>query len=105
MKIQFEKHLPYAALAVIVLILFYGIYFAKMLLQKRRGIATRQIGRKKDKSIRTVELLMGIATLGAPAAQLASILFGWNYMPADARLRAFASASSEILFFFFRSYA
>ena len=89
MKIQFEEHLPYAALAVIVLILFYGIYFAKMLLQKRRGIATRQIGRKKDKSIRTVELLMGIATLGAPAAQLASILFGWNYMPADARFTGF----------------
>ena len=89
MKIQFEEHLPYAALAVIVLILFYGIYFAKMLLQKRRGIATRQIGHKKDKSIRTAELLMGIATLGAPAAQLVSILFGWNYMPVNARFTGF----------------
>lgn len=30
-------------MALIVLAAFYGIYFAKMLIQKRRGIQTRQI--------------------------------------------------------------
>ena len=30
--------------ALLVLAIFYGIYFAKMLSQKRRGIQTRQLG-------------------------------------------------------------
>lgn len=75
--------------ALLVLAIFYGIYFAKMLSQKRRGIQTRQIGRRKEKSIRTVELLMSVATLGAPAAQLLSIALGWSRLPAGARLAGF----------------
>lgn len=68
MKLPLEDHLPYAVLALTVLVLFYGIYFTKMLAQKQRGIQTRQIGRRKEKSIHTVELLMNAATLGAPIA-------------------------------------
>lgn len=75
--------------ALLVLAIFYGIYFAKMLSQKRRGIQTRQIGRRKEKSIRTVELLMSVATLGAPAAQLLSIALGWSRLPAGTRLAGF----------------
>lgn len=56
--------------------MFYGIYFAKMLAQKRCGIRTRQIGRRKETSIHTVELLMSIATLPVVIAQLVSIAFG-----------------------------
>ena len=37
----------WAALALLVLAVFYSIYFAKMLAQKRRGIQTRQIGRRR----------------------------------------------------------
>ena len=75
MKVPWEDKLPCAALALLVLAVFYGIYFAKMLAQKRRGIQTRQIGRRKEKDIRTVEVLMSMATLGAPIAQLLSIAF------------------------------
>lgn len=89
MKYQWEEHLPYAVFALIVLVVFYGIYFSKMLLQKRHGITTRQIGRRKEKAIRTVELLMSVATLGTPIAQLVSIGFGWNCMPAGARFTGF----------------
>lgn len=89
MNIPFEKHLPFAILSLLVLALFYGVYFIKMLLQKRKGIKTRQIGKRKEKSIHTVEFFMNIATLAAPAAQLISILFNWNYMPAGARFTGF----------------
>ena len=68
---------------------FYGIYFTKMLVQKRRGIRTRQIGRRKEKTLHTVETLMGIATLAAPVAQLLSIAFGWSLLPANARFTGF----------------
>lgn len=84
-----EERLPYALPALLVLAVFYGIYFAKVLAQKRRGIRTRQIGRRKEKSIHTVEVLMSIATLGAPMAQLTSIAFGWSHLPANARFTGF----------------
>ena len=58
MKVPWEDKLPCAALALLVLAVFYGIYFAKMLAQKRRGIQTRQIGRRREKDIHTVEVLM-----------------------------------------------
>ena len=54
MKIPWENRLPYAILALLVLAVFYGVYFAKVLAQKRRGIQTRQIGRRKERAIRTV---------------------------------------------------
>ena len=68
---------------------FLRIYFAKVLAQKRCGIQTQQIGRRKEKSIHTVEVLMSIATLGAPIAQLLSIAFGWSHLPAGARFTGF----------------
>lgn len=59
------------------------------LYKKRKGIQTRQIGRRKEKSIHTVEMLMSVAALGAPAAQLVLFFFGWSYMPAGARFTGF----------------
>ncbi|MDO5834682.1 MAG: isoprenylcysteine carboxyl methyltransferase, partial [Lachnospiraceae bacterium] len=82
MRTYLENSLSYATLTLLVLAAFYGIYFAKVLAQKRRGIQTRQIGRRKEKSIHTVEMLMSIATLAAPIAQLLSIAFGWSHLPA-----------------------
>lgn len=89
MKLPFEERFSYGLSALLVLAVFYGIYFAKLLAQKRRGIRTRQIGRRKEKNIHTVETLMSIATLGAPFAQLLSVAFGWNHMPSGARFTGF----------------
>ena len=89
MRIPLEDRLPYTTLTLLVLAAFYGVYFAKVLAQKRRGIQTRQIGRRKEKNIHTVEVLMSIATLGAPIAQLLSIAFGWSHLPAGVRLTGF----------------
>lgn len=89
MKYPIEEHMPFFALALVVLVLFYTVYFVKMLIQHKHGIKTRQIGRRKEKDIHTVELLMSIATLAAPAAQLLSIAFGWSCMPSGARFTGF----------------
>ena len=89
MRISLENSLPYTTLTLLVLAAFYGVYFAKVLAQKQRGIQTRQIGRRKEKSIHTVEVLMSIATLGVPIAQLLSIAFGWSHLPAGARFTGF----------------
>ena len=89
MRISLENSLLYTTLTLLVLAAFYGVYFAKVLAQKQRGIQTRQIGRRKEKSIHTVEVLMSIATLGAPIAQLLSITFGWSHLPAGVRFTGF----------------
>ena len=88
-KEPLENELPYALLALLVLAIFYGIYFAKMMAQKRRGIRTHQIGMRREKTLHTVESLMSVATLGVVAAQLLSIVLGWNHMPAGARMTGF----------------
>ena len=85
MKLALEEALPYRLLALLVLAAFYGIYLAKQWRQKRRGIQTMQIGRRRDGQIHRVETLMGIATVGIIPAQLLSIGFGWSHLPAGAR--------------------
>ena len=87
--IPLEEALPCRVLALLVLVLFYGIYFGKTMAQKRKGIQTRQIGRRKEKNIHTVELLMSAATLLAPASQLLSLVLGWSCFPANARFTGF----------------
>ena len=99
MKISFEKNLPHSALALAVMALFYGVYFTKMLIQKKHGIRTHQIGRRKEKTLHTIETLMGIATLAAPVAQLISVVFGWNYMPSGARFTGFCiGITGDVIF-------
>lgn len=99
MEYPVEKVISYPLLALFVLAVFYGIYFVKMLTQKRRGIRTLQIRQRKEKSIQTVELLMSIATLGVVIAQLVSILFGWSCLPTNARFTGFCTGMLGDLIF------
>ena len=99
MEYPVEKVISYPLLALFVLAVFYGIYFVKMLAQKRRGIQTLQIRQRKEKSIQTVELLMSIATLGVVIAQLVSILFGWSCLPTNARFTGFCTGMLGDLIF------
>ena len=89
MNLPLEEYIPYRLLALFVLAVFYGMYLVKQWRQKRRGIRTMQIGRKKEAQTHTVETLMGIATVGIIPAQLLSIGFGWSYLPANARFTGF----------------
>ena len=89
MNLPLEEYIPYRLLALFVLAVFYGIYLVKQWRQKRRGIQTMQIGRKKEAQTHTVETLMGIATVGIISAQLLSIGFGWSHLPANARFTGF----------------
>ena len=70
-----------------------------MLIQHRRGIRTRQIGSRKEKAIHTTELFMSADTLGAPIAQLFSMIFDWNDMPAGARFTGFCTGMLGDLIF------
>lgn len=71
--------------ALAILLLFYGIYFTKQLAQKRRGIQTRQMGRRKEKGLHRVEVLMAAATGLIVPVQLLSIGFQWSCPPGGVR--------------------
>lgn len=57
-----ENNLPFKLMAIFILAVFYAIYFGKMIIQKKKGITTHQIGKRKEKKLHTVETLMSIAT-------------------------------------------
>lgn len=84
--------LPFFIMGLVVLAIFYGIYFTKMFVQKRHGIQTRQIGKRKEKELHFVEQLMSIATGVVVIAQLLSIVFDWSYLPSGARFTGFCVA-------------
>lgn len=71
--------------ALAILLLFYGIYFTKQLAQKRRGIQTRQMGRRKEKDLHRVEVLMAAATGLIVPVQLLSIGFQWSCLSGGVR--------------------
>lgn len=63
--------------ALMLLAVFYAAYFAKLLLQKRKGVTTDQIGRgKKPKKTLVIERLMKLATYAVVPAEMICIL--WN---------------------------
>ena len=63
----------YQVTALVILAVFYGCYFLKMFLQRRKGIQTDQIGQGKVGFVQFIEVTMKIATLLVPAAEVISI--------------------------------
>lgn len=88
-KMSLEESLPRCLMALAVMAIFYGIYFAKLLAQKRRGVQTNQIGRRRERVLHRVELLMSLATVSIVAGQLLSVALGWSWLPAGARFTGF----------------
>lgn len=84
----------FRVLSLAILIIFYGIYFTKMFVQKKQGIQTRQIGKCREKDIRTVEMLMSAATLLIVPIQIISIIFDLSVLVGGVR---FVGASLGII--------
>lgn len=72
-------------LAGIILLVFYGCYFGKMLMQRRQGIQTDQMGKGKSGGTKKIELTMKVATLSVPIAEVLSICLNTTVLPAWAR--------------------
>lgn len=59
---------------ILILAVFYGCYFTKMISQYRRGIKTDQIGKGKTGVVKTIEVTMKIATYLVPVFEVANIV-------------------------------
>ena len=89
----------YKIFALLIIILFYSIYFGKMIIQKRQGIKTRQLGKGKNQHVRAVEILLSIATLVIVPIQLISIILDLTILNDNIRFIGFlVGILGDILF-------
>lgn len=87
------------ALGLIILAAFYGCYFTKMLLQRRKGIMTDQMGKGKTGFVKAIEMLMKVATYLVAAVEIVSILWGTATLPSGVRtLGAVLGVSGVVVF-------
>ncbi|MBQ0072191.1 MAG: hypothetical protein KBS81_10130, partial [Spirochaetales bacterium] len=68
-------------LSFLVLLVFYGAYVLKMLLQRRKGIRTDQMGRGKQGKEKRIELGLKFITYVTPLLEVFSILREWTMLP------------------------
>lgn len=73
-------------IAAVLLVIFYGCYFLKMIKQRRKGIQTDQIGKGKEGLVKYIETAMRIATYIVPVAEVVSILQKWTAFPTAVRM-------------------
>lgn len=71
----------YRIVAVVLMMIFYGTYFLKMVYQKKQGIVTDQIGkgRTRDKGY-WIEIALKTVTILVPLVELASIAYGHSML-------------------------
>ena len=78
--------------AVIILLVFYGCYFGKMFMQKKKGIQTDQIGKGKTGFVKMIELTMKAATLLVPLVEIISIAVNVSNLSIIARYLGIVTA-------------
>lgn len=71
--------------AIIILLVFYGCYFAKMFLQKKKGIQTAQMGKGKTGVVKIIELTLSMVTILVPVVEVISICLNTTGLPLAVR--------------------
>ena len=91
--------MKYKIYTLLVLIIFYSIFFIKVLIQKREGIKTRQVGTIKEKRTRIIEILMSVSTLLIVPIQSISIFLDYKFSSYSLRyIGLLISAFGDIIF-------
>lgn len=86
-------------IAIVILLIFYGCYFGKMISQKKQGIQTDQIGKGKTGLVKRIEVSMKVVTILVPVVEVASILLGTSVFPNGARVAGIGIATIGVIFF------
>lgn len=72
--------------AVLILLAFYGIYFAKMFSQKKKGIRTNQMGKGKKGMIKYIEITLKVMSALVLIAEAASLCIDTSFFPTWVRV-------------------
>lgn len=86
-------------IAILILAVFYGCYFIKMISQRRKGIQTDQIGKGKVGFVKFIEVTMKIITIIVPIAEIISIILNTSVLPVWARIAGICIAVTGVSVF------
>lgn len=90
----------YQIAALMIMLLFYTFYFAKIIIQKKQSIKTNQMGvGNKPKKVLVIERVMSVATVSACIAGICSILLVKSYLPEALRIAGIIIGIVAVLFF------
>lgn len=86
-------------IGIIILLIFYSVYFGKMILQRRKGIQTDQMakGGKKDKTF-FIELILKIATYSVGIADVISVMTVVSFSQAVSIIGIVIGFAGDIIF-------
>lgn len=90
----------FQVIGVLILLLFYGCYFVKMISQRKKGIQTDQIGKGKTGFVKGIEITMKLATYLVPVAEAVSIFLNTTCLPLWARILGAVIGASGVAVFF-----
>ena len=76
----------YQIIAIVILFVFYSCYFIKMILQKKKGIKTDQMGKGKVGFVKGIEITLKVATYIVPIVEVISIFLGTTVFPIGIRV-------------------
>ena len=71
----------YRSLALVSMATFYIIYFAKLFLQKKRGIKVYKLAQNEKNKKNITEILLKIVSFALPVLELVSIIIGRSFLP------------------------
>lgn len=90
----------YRSIAFVLMAIFYILYFAKIIAQKRRGINSYKLAKKEGKTqISKTEMALKIASFLLPVIELISMIIGRSYLPIMGKvLGVYLIAFADLLF-------
>ena len=68
--------MAYKIIALLIMMAFYGIYYIKLISQRKQGIQTNLLGKGKNGVVKVIENSLKIVTFVAPIVELISIFRG-----------------------------
>lgn len=86
-------------IAILILAVFYGCYFIKMIRQRIKGIQTDQIGKGKVGFVKFIEVTMKIITIIVPIAEIISIILNTSVLPLWTRIVGICIAVTGVAVF------
>ncbi len=90
----------FRVLSVLLLLIFYTFYIAKLVIQKKQSIKTNQMGTgNKPKKVLLIERIMSVATVLVIVAEVVSIVFVKEHLPIPVRIAGFVVGAVGVLFF------
>lgn len=90
----------FQVMAILILIVFYSFYFAKILIQKRQLIKTNQMGiGNKPKKVLLIERIMSLATVISCVIGIGSIFLVKHFLITEIRVVGIVVGLIALIFF------